>query len=67
MQGDLFTMLHPPCGDCAKLGAAIDSGVRYCHGALMWRWASERVEGCRYRTPAEVALSGASIEGEYDA
>lgn len=51
MQPDLFANLTPTCGECAKLGDAIDSGVRYCNGALMWRWAWERIERCPYRTP----------------
>jgi hypothetical protein len=45
MQLDLFAT----CGACANLGAAIESGVRYCHGMLMWRWAHEIVLGCRSR------------------
>lgn len=40
---DLFTRLNPPCGDCSHLGAAIESGVRYCHGHLVWRRADERL------------------------
>lgn len=44
MQPDLLAALHPPCGDCAKLGEALPSGVRYCHGMMMWRWAHERIE-----------------------
>lgn len=51
MQPDLFSSLTPTCGECAKLGAAIDSGVRYYHGAMRWHWATERVERCPYRTP----------------
>lgn len=48
-QPDLFATLIPPCGDCPNLGAAIDSGIRYCHGDMTWRWAADRVEGCPYR------------------
>lgn len=49
MQGDLFTSLTPACGECRQLGDAIDSGIRYCWGAMVWRWATDRVGGCRYR------------------
>lgn len=44
MQPDLFATVHPPCGDCRHLGAAINTGVRYCHGLMMWRWATERFD-----------------------
>lgn len=48
---DIFDLLHPPCGDCALLDPKpIDSGIRYCHGAKVWRWASDRVD-CGYRQP----------------
>lgn len=48
---DLFDLLEPPCSECALLGNAIDSGIRYCHGALVWRWATDRVRGCEARKP----------------
>lgn len=48
---DLFDLLEPPCSECALLGNAIDSGIRYCHGALVWRWATDRVQGCEARKP----------------
>ncbi len=48
-QLDLFAVTTPECAACPNLGAAIDSGIRYCRGDLTWRWATERVEGCRYR------------------
>lgn len=48
-QPDLFAVLTPPCGNCKQLGAAIDSGVRYCWGQMTWRRAEDRVEGCVYR------------------
>ncbi|MFZ5719220.1 MAG: hypothetical protein ACOY5Y_07100 [Pseudomonadota bacterium] len=47
LQRDLFAV--PPCGECPNLGAAIDSGVRYCWGEMSWRWPEGRVEGCVYR------------------
>lgn len=47
----LFDTLVPECGECALLGAAIDSGIRYCHGAMTWRRAWEHVDPCSYRTP----------------
>lgn len=49
-QLDLFAILAAECGSCPNLGAAIESGVQYCYGDLTWRWANERVEGCRYRS-----------------
>jgi len=49
---DLFAVLNPPCGDCANLGAAIESGVRYCDGLKLWRWSDERVACTSFREAA---------------
>lgn len=49
-QIDLFEELNPSCGECALLGAPIESGVRYCHGVMTWIWAHER-RACGYRKP----------------
>lgn len=43
-QPDLFTALIPPCGQCSRLGDAIDSGVRYCRARLVWQWATTRTD-----------------------
>jgi len=51
-QPDLFAALTPPCGECANLGEPIESGIRYCHGAMTFHWPTDRVEGCSYRGEA---------------
>lgn len=48
-QLDLFDRVTPECGACARLGEALQSGVRYCWGAMVWRWATDRVEDCSVR------------------
>lgn len=60
-QPDLFEALTPACGECPNLGDAIDSGIRYCRGDMTWRWASEHVDGCRYRGRAIAQWKPAEI------
>jgi hypothetical protein len=52
IQPDLLQLLTPECGDCPNLGEPINSGIRYCHGFLVWRWATDRIEACPYRAAA---------------
>ena len=61
MQADLFTALTPPCGECPNLGQPIDSGIRYCWGAMTLRWAHERVDGCPYRARPVARFQPAQI------
>jgi len=49
---DLFARLRPNCGACAHLGAAIDSGVRYCGCLMMWRWAAEQPDCAKFEAAA---------------
>ncbi len=55
IQPDLFVSLLPTCGECAMLGEAIESGVRYCHGTMMWIWTDERRPCARRTTVASIA------------
>lgn len=68
-QPDLFARLQPTCGECPNLGDALDSGIRYCHGEMTWRWAEDRVEGCGYRgrvVPRHVAPTGTRADALRD-
>ena len=38
-QLDLFAPPRRVCGTCRHLGAAIESGVRYCTATLTWQWS----------------------------
>jgi len=63
MGQDLFAWAEarqtPACADCAELKAPIDSGIRYCDGAKVWRWAHDRVSGCSHRSPLQPQREGA--------
>jgi len=56
IQPDLFAppvQVTPPCGSCANLGSAIESGVRYCGAMMMWRGADERPACGLFKGPLE--------------
>lgn len=40
----MFALILSPCGECKHLGAAIDSGIRYCERWATWQWADSRVD-----------------------